>query len=275
MLSLINTVANAAGSLLFGVLSFTGPWIGMIIVSALVAVLALFAVKHTSNQAAIRRSRNRMIARVLELLLYQERLSSIFGATGRMFVASGPYLLHNLRPLVVLAPLMILLMIQLAARYEWRPVHPGENLVLTMQLDEAHPVLETEIGIEPTPGIEIETDPVRSVASNQASWRIRPTQPGTHWIEFHAGESTLRKHVAVGDGLARVSPKKVRDGFWDTLLYPIEPVIPKTSPFSSVELGYPKGELLVGTWTIHWLVAFLVLTLGIGLLLSGPLGVEI
>ena len=275
MATAVNAFANLAGLLLFGWFRWVGPWAAVAGAAVLVAVLALLAIKYLSNQAAIRRSRNRLVARVIEIVLYRENILGVFGNGGRILASFGPYLWHNVRPLLILAAPMTLLIIQIAAWLQWHPAYPGEPLVLTTQLDPAHPVLDTPLALHPSPGLLIDSNPVRVPDRNLASWRVRAHDTGTQWVDIEIDGHQIRKKISAAAGLDALSPVRLRGAPWKSMLYPAEPVLPAAAPLDRVEVAYPSRSLALGRHRVHWLVAFLVMTLAAGIALRSPLDVEI
>lgn len=272
---LINLAANFFGALLFGWFRWVGPWTAVTVSAVGVAVLALLVFKRVSNQSAIRRSRNRVVARVIEIVLYRENILGVFSNGGRILASFGPYLWHGLRPFLVLALPMALLLFQLAAWLEWQPVQPGESVVVTATLVPSSPVLDTPLSLIPAPPLRVDVGPVRVPAENLASWRVRSDQAGAASADLRVGESVVSQTLRAGTGLDRLGPRRLPPGAWRNLLMPAAPPLPADGPLRQVEILYARRDLPLGPFRVHWLVAFLVVTLAAGLAIHPLLGVEI
>src|SRR5438034_10872586 len=87
---------------------FGQPWPGLGAAALATAVLMLLVVRWTSHSAATRRAKDRMTARVLELVLFRHDARVSFTALGRILTANLGYLRTLLVPLVLgLAPCLL------------------------------------------------------------------------------------------------------------------------------------------------------------------------
>jgi hypothetical protein len=274
-MGVVNFILNAAGDLVMMPLRVETAWPGIIAFSILVAILAMVTYKYTSNQVALRDARNRLLARVLEIRLYQDDILGIFGIILRILASSFFYIKESLRPLLVMIVPVSLILIQMAAWFEYRPLEPGNSAILSVKCDEAIDVLSVDMSATAGDGLVLETDALRAPKESVVSWRIGAKTLGDSWVDVSLGDVVLRKQIRVANGLQKVSPKRVRAQLWDSLLYPVEPFIGETSPMQSISLSYPKRQLYAGHLRVDWVVAFFVLTLAFGLLLKPILRVEL
>ena len=274
-IELVNRVSGWVCDLVLGAASRLGPWAGLLFVSFLGGAGALWVIKRVSNQAAVRRTRNRLIARVLELVLYKDDVAGVFGAFGRILWSTGPYLKENLKPLVVLIVPFVLVMTQLAAWYEWRPVLPGESVILTAQLAEDRASGIDTLALSAEPGLEIEAGPVRVPRLREVSWRLRGAAEGEHIATLTGAGDEATKQVVVSSVPAPVSPLRTAGGAWTLLMYPREKRLPTGAGLDRMDLAYPRRDLFFGPWRVHWLIAFFVLTMAFALALRGPMRVEL
>jgi len=117
---------------------------------------------------------------------------------------------------------------------------------------------------------------VRIADEREVVWRIKALAAGHGRLTLRAGDRTVDKTVAVGGRkLARVSALASRGSFLDRVLYPGEPPLPDGSPVRSVEVLYPARTLAAFGLGVHWLVAYLVLSIAFGFALKGVFKVEI
>ena len=272
---LLNRITNAAADLILGPWITGSDWLALSLASLLTAgvLVALFHI--SSDQAGLRRDRNRFMARVLELLLFQHDLRVSFSACGRILIANIRYLGQMLRPmLVALIPLM-LIFTQLACWFEWRPIRVGEVVVLEVELDKSHPVMHTAVEVVPPSHARLDSPPVRNPLTNEIAWRLRATQPGQSAIHIATAGIDETKLLNVGPQLSRVSPLRVRPGLWQEFLNPSEPVLATSSPISRIELTYPNRQLYLGNYEIHWTIAAILLMMFFGLVVGKLCGVRV
>jgi hypothetical protein len=245
----------------------------MILVSLLTAAALLLIFRVSANPSAIRRRKDRLIARVLELALFKDDIVVNLGAFGRVLSANALYLGTLLKPLCLSIVPMILLMIQADAWFSGRPFRPGETALVSAKLADGVPVADERIMPESSKDI-VEQATVRIPERNEIVWRMKALAPGDR-VNVLTGGGTVRKTLVVGDGLAGLSRNRLSAGFWRTLLNPVEPPLPNGCPLASVTVQYPPRDFVVLGMRMHWLVAYLVLTLAFAWFLKRPLRVEI
>jgi uncharacterized membrane protein (DUF106 family) len=253
-----------------------GPWPGLIVVSLLTALLMLEVYKLTSNQAAIRRAKDRIKAHLLEMRLYQDNMRVTFRAQGAILKANLAYMAANLKPLAVMIVPLVLILAQLSVWYDRAPLTVGEETLVKARFDQAVEPLTLDLALETPPGIEITAPVVRIADEHEAVWRIKAVAPGAGRLVVRTGRLAVEKTVSVGaPALARVSARASRGSFWERVLYPGEPPLPSSTPVRSVEVLYPAARLAVFGIGVHWLVAYLILSIVFGFALKGVFKVEI
>jgi hypothetical protein len=72
-----------------------------------------------------------------------------------------------------------------------------------------------------------------------------------------------------------VSPLASRGSFWKQVLYPGERPLPAGTPVRSVEVLYPPDRLIAFGFGVHWLVAYLILSIAFGFAFKGVFKVDI
>jgi hypothetical protein len=246
----------------------------MATVSLLTAVVVLIIFKYTSRQSRVRRKRNRLLARVLEMLLFKDDVVVNLGAFGRVLAANAAYLAELVPPLCATLVPVALVLAQLSEWYGSRPFVPGERAVVTVGFDDAFPVMEHGASLRASDDLQIETGGVRVPERNEISWRVL-ADGEREWVEVRAGESAERKSVTVGTAFARVSRRRGSSRLSDQLAHPSERPLPRGGPIAFIEVSYASSDLFLGRLPVHWLLVFLVLTLLFGLVLKWPMGVEI
>jgi len=251
------------------------PWPAMIVGSLVTAVVLVLLFRVSSNAEAIRQSRNRLLARTLELLMFQHDLRISLSACGRILWANAVYLYQFLRPMAVGILPLLLIFAQLESWFQWRPLHVGERTVLTVDLDASHPVLQTPVELSLSDGFQLDSPVVRIPSTNQMAWRIRALQPELGWGDVKIGEVTERKTIVSGEDLTRLSAQRSLEGQWTGLLSPSETSLAVASPIKKMQITYPTRELSVGETEVSWIVASIGLMMVLSLLLGRIFGIRL
>jgi hypothetical protein len=267
----LNHMLNLLFDLVMRPLSHLGQWPAMVVLSLVSTVLLLLVFKYTSNQKALRRRKNAATARLLEFVLFTSDPVVNLGAFPRAMAANLAYLGHLLVPLLITSVPVALLLIQMACWFEYRPLSVGTTTVLTVRLPPDSDPLQQVITLTPSPPLTVEAGPVRVPSLHEVSWRLRVQQGGPAWVDLAIAGRTVRKAVVAGPGLQRVSSLRPGSRFWKQLLNPSEPPLPTGSAIRSIEVLHPAATFRIGFDRVHWLVVFLILTLGFGLILLKPL----
>lgn len=268
---------NAATSAVFDALLAPfghGPaWFDLLLWPVLAGVLALLVYKRFSNQAGIRRAKDRIAAHLYEIRLFRHDPLAVLAATGRIFGRNAVYVGHNLVPLVVLLVPMLAILTQLVAHYAFAPAPVGAVELLAVRLDPKAGVAPREVRLALPDGVALDAPPVRT-PDGEIFWRLRAEAPGDHVLTLHAAGETLTKGWAVGGDARKVPVKRTRT--WEALLYPGEPALPRHSAFHTIALGYPARDLgLLPGGELGVLGTFLGVSLLAGFSLKGLFGVTL
>jgi hypothetical protein len=273
---LLNQFLNRTCDLLMLPFAGESPWPALIAASLLTAAVLVLLFGATSRPRAILRARNRFLARTLELLLFQHDLRVSLTACGRIFAANVVYLAQLLPPMAVGLFPLVLIFVQLANWFDWRPLRVGEVSVLTVQLDPSISVVGTPVELRLPDGVRLDSPPVRSPANNEVSWRIVATRPGAGTVDVRLDNFAPEgKTLVVGSRLARVSPRRESAGFVRQLLSPSEAPLATSSPIRRIEVSYPRRQLAVGLTEVPWILAAIVLMMVFSLILAPLFGVRI
>jgi uncharacterized membrane protein (DUF106 family) len=273
---IVNLVFGRAVDLALWPFRGLSPWFGLVVVSLLTALLMLEVYKLTSNQAAIRRAKDRIKAHLLEMRLYKDNMRVTLGAQAGILKANLAYMAANLKPLAVMIVPLVLILARLSLWYDRAPLRPGEETLVKVGLAASADPVSLDLRLELPPAVEATAPAVRIPDEHEVVWRIRALAEGQGRIVLRAGDRTIEKTVAVGGGLlTRVSALASRGSFAKRVLYPGEPPLPGGTPVRSVEILYPARRLAAFGVGVHWLVAYLVLSIAFGFALKGVFKVEI
>jgi len=252
------------------------PWVGMVIVSFLTGLLMLVIFRYTSNQAGIKKVKNKIKAHLLELRLYKDSLGLSMKAQGNILLANLKYLTHSFKPMLVMIVPVILILIQMNFWFGYESLKPGEQTLLKVKLEEGYNPLQTDLVLEPDPEIVIETPPLRIEEYCEINWRISSQKSGIYHVNVVVAGNKISKTIATNTKpLTKLSPIKHRKNFVNELFYPVESPIAKDLPVQSIEVLYPAKRLSFFRFDIHWLIAYFALSIIFGFAFKGIFKVEI
>lgn len=273
LLRWLNPLCTAIADGVYRILSPLPPWVGLVLISAIAGVVMLIAFRYLSNQVGISRAKDDIKANLLALKLFKDDLRVALRAQVRIMWALLRLQRYILVPVLWMALPTMLLLSQMAMRYQWRPFAPGEPILLKVHADTPQlggTSTYRDLGhtklIVPT-GVEIEVGPLAD--PDDTAWRLRATQPGRHQLTIQTDPEIGSKEVVVGLPGQRVSPVRPGPRWIEQLLYPIEPVIDADSGFSSysVDVAYPELKSRI-YGSDYWVLTFFIVSMLTAILLK-------
>jgi len=259
----LNSLLSRLSDLLFAPLA-GWPLLTLCLFSAIVGVLMAWVFRHTSNQRALGAVANRIRAQLFAIKLFKDDLGVTFRCQVELFKATGLRLWYSLPPmLVMLVPLMLVL-IQLATRYEVRPLKPGETAIVELQLAASAWDSLGQPSIEAPEAIVVETAALRDASRHTIFWRIRPEAAATGTLRFTVGEQVVEKTIIASDEghpLVAVSPRRPGTELLDRALYPLEPAFDETSPVQAIAITYPQRSTPLLGFDIPWWLTFFIVSM--------------
>ncbi len=274
MASAINFIFGKAFDLLLFPFKNMNPWVGMIVVSLLTALLMLWVYKYSSNQEGIKKVKDKIKAHLLELRLYKDNFQVTLQAQKKILGYNAKYMFYALKPMLVMMIPIVLILIQLDLWFGCRPLKPGESALLKVTMEQSP--LQSDLTVQPSPGIQIETPALRMEDEKEIDWRVKGLQEGLHALTFKVDNQSFTKQVVVSaNPFAKVSTARVRNQFLDRLIDPGEPAIPQNVPVTKVEIAYAPHDLNFFGYAINWLIAFFILSIIFGFGLKGFFHIEV
>jgi hypothetical protein len=272
----VNSLVTGLFDVLFLPFRSLNPWWSMIFISLLTGLLMLLIFRLTSNQAGIRAIKDRIKAHLLEMRLFKDNLRVTLGSQRRILAANLKYLSYSAKPMLVMIIPLVLILVQLNVWFGYEPLAVGEPVILKVRLAGGASPMKTELRLEASPSIRIETPPLRLESEAETDWRILPQAEGAARLTVFTSTGAYEKSVLVGGpALARLTPVRVGPGFFEELLHPGEPALPAGGPVRSIEVAYPERRLPLLGLRLHWLVAYFALSIVLGYALKRPFRVEI
>lgn len=254
------------------------PAIGLFLTGLLAGVVAAVVFRFTSSQSALRRVSDQTRANLLAMRLFSDDPRNTLRAQFGLLAASGKRLLLSLPPMVVMAPLFLVLLAHMAMWYEFRPFKPAANAVNEAALVEAR---FSEGGWKLAEGAELKLPAgatvsacVRSPRERSITWRLGLTDQeirGDARLLLADGREVPKALIVTAEETLRfASPRRPSNGLGDRLLYPGEPAFASDSPVQSISIAYPRRVTPILGKDIPWWLTFLVASI-LGALLAKPL----
>ncbi|HEB35422.1 hypothetical protein LCGC14_1405220 [marine sediment metagenome] len=280
---IFNSVFGKIFDFIFFLFRSMNPWIGMILISVLTALLMLFVFRFTSNQEGIKRVKNKIKAHLLELRLFKDSMSLSFKAQGNILRYNLRYISYSTKPMLVMIIPLILILIQLNFWFGYEALTPGQETILKVKLEEGHNPLDIDISLEPSSGFDIQTPPLRIEEEREINWRLQAREKGVHDLTFIVNGQKFTKKVSVAQRpLSKISPLKVKRNFINELINPGESPFPGDSPIKAIEVKYQSKDMNLFGWSIPWLfgippwlVVYFALSIILGFVLKGIFKVQI
>jgi hypothetical protein len=232
----------------------------MLIISAVMGVLLLLAFRYTSNQQAIRRVRETITAELLAAKLFKDDIRVTLRAQGQLVAQSFRLLFYMLRPLAVIIVPMVLFLVQMGVWYEWRPVRPGEKLIVSVELEDTDDLTSVADPPAASPGLRVETAALRIRNSAKVEWRVSAQQEGQHELRVRVGQQELVVPIMTSQTQRRVVRRIPGEGFWDQVINPGQRALTDGGLIHAVEVRYPVRSTPILGLDIHWIVSFFILS---------------
>ena len=273
---IFNSILGKIFDALFLPFRSMSPWVGMILISFLTGLLMLFVFKWTSNQQGIQKVKNKIKAHLLELRLFKDSLSQSLRSQGNILRCNLTYICYSLKPMLVMIIPLILILIQLNFWFGYESLAPNESVLLKIKLAEDKNPLETQISVQPSSGLVMETPPLRIEESHEINWRFSATQAGIQQFTVTINGEKITKKVSVSQKpLSKISPLKTNKKFIDQVMYPTESPIKSQIPVKSIEVQYPTKSMSLFGWKLHWLIVYFALSIIFGFAFKGIFKVQI
>lgn len=253
--------------LLFSPFRTANPLYPVLAFSVVTGVLMVIAFRYTSNQPAIKRVKHRLSAHILEVRLFQDQLSVVWCAYGRILRAMLSYLGLSVKPLLVMIIPLVILLVQMDVRLGREPVRPDTSVLVEVTLADAGAL--DSISLHVPDGLTITAPPLRIPSLREVDWRLAAQRTGEFQVTVTVGGQELQKEIVVSEHLVRVPVERARSGLLGNWLHPAEPSLPADGPIAAIRVDYPPREVSVAGWKMHWLIPFFVFSLVISYAVKG------
>lgn len=272
---LFNDAFTRLFSLILSPFDSLSPEWGLLIVSVISGIILLLIYGRVSNQNAIRNTKRKIYANLLESVLFRHDIRTSLKAQGKMFGHGLLYFAWAVPPIIVLMVPCVLILAQLNLRYNVRGFGVGEDGILSVRIDKRSMLYG--VSLETPPEVQA-TAPIRVEESGEVFWRIKSENAGKKEVKIKIAplNAEIKKEIEVGvDAGKPIVAESYREWWWE-LLYPGDSILGKLAlPVSSISLTYPERSYKVLGLQMHWLVVFFLVSFISGLIASRIFKVEI
>ncbi len=262
LLWLLNPVLTIVGNVIYAPLGLMPAWVGLVLISAVVGVLMLIGFRYTSNQDGIGRARDRITANLLALKLFKDDFGVAVKSQRRLLGALLKLQWYMLRPVFIMLFPMVLILAQMGLRHQWRPLEPGEQTYVRLDLADEKAKID-EARLEDSPGIAEALGPVPG--GGELVWRIVAGEEGRHTLRFAVNDAVVEKELVIGEPFARVSAERPGWNWTSQILHPVESPISGDAPVRHVTIQYAG----VDSWIYGpnwWILTFFIVSMAFALI---------
>lgn len=243
-MNLLNYLLNGIAKLLLAPFS-SFPIGGLVFWGAVSGMVMAWVFKRTSNQRALARVADHTRAELLAVRLFRDDLTVTFRCQMKLLKLIAQRLWYSLPPMLVMLVPFILILAQLALRYETYPLTAGDQAIVQLALSSEAWEQFHDISLEQSDGVTVETPGLRDESDQSITWRIRAENSDAAVLRWQIGKEEIAKSLSVADVrrvLTVVSHRRPGLGVWDRMLHPAEAAFSVESPVRQVDIFYPHAR---------------------------------
>jgi hypothetical protein len=207
-------------------------------------MLLFLVFRSFTNAAAVRIWKRKRSAHVLSLYLFGDDPALSLRSLGQIARANAALLLHALPPLLIAAPFVTVIAVNLNEFFTRTPLADGGAAVLTVRLSSLQTPQPCDVSLQAPAWLHVDLPPVHIPAASEVSWRIRATSPRRGFVEIACNGERVAKEID-----ARSAPRyfaKLRDrDLASSLLHPAESRLP-SGPVTRIALS----ESITEPWAL-------------------------
>jgi hypothetical protein len=249
------------------------PLLLVLALSVVIGFLMVVVFRYTSDQKAIGRAKDQLKAHLLAVRLFQDQLPVVMRAYGRIFGGTAHYLRLAFMPFLVSLLPITFLIIQVDRYLGSKPLETAQPFLIEAQVSDTDTL--NNLDLQLPSGLKTSAPAVHIPKDKEAVWRVVAEREGKYEVRVAVSGQTALKSVVVSQGVARLSPIRLRGQFWDRLLRSSEAALPDASSIQSIAVNYPPREIHFGWWEWNWIVLFFVVSLIAGFIFKTALGIQV
>lgn len=204
---------------------------------ALTGMLLFFVFRRFTNIAAVRTWKRKRSAYVLSLYLFGDDPALSLRSLGQIAKANAALLWHALPPLLIAAPLVTAITVNLNEFFARTPLADGGAAVLTVRLQTLQ---RCDVSVQAPAWLHVDSPPVHIPAESEISWRIRAMAPRDGFVEIGCAGERVTKEIDARRGPRYFAKLRAREvGLW--LLHPGEGRLPD-GPIDRIAIAESLSE---------------------------------
>jgi hypothetical protein len=176
---------------------------------------------------------------------------------------------------------VIIVFIQIENRLGYLPIQKNTSFIIQAALDREVvkniDSLISKVYCQTSPGIILETPPLRIASEGIVFWRARLKVTGPQFVRLgiDGTQKEVKKKIVTLTGHERFCPTRSKADSLSYLLNSAETPIPRDSYFKFVSVNYSPATYPFFFWDISPIIYFFILSLGFGLILKPFIKVNI
>lgn len=253
------------------------PAIGLVFWSSVTGIIMAYVFGKTSNQKALRRAADNIRAQLFAVKLFKEDLLVTFQCQVKLLRSTAWRLLHSVPPMLIMLVPLLLVLTQLAMRYEFRPLLPNEPTVVAMHIKPDAWKASRDVALQQVDGVEVETNALRDEKNSTIYWRVRAVGEESSTLSWKIGDETFEKTLPLSanrNSLRIANPKRPGISFSERVLYPAETSLPHDSPVQSIDLQLSPRETRILGLNVPWWATFFLVSMLVAFIAGKVLGVQ-
>ncbi len=249
------------------------PLLLVLAISIIVGPLMVIVFRYTSDQKAIGRAKDRLKAHLLAVRLYQDQLPVVLRAYGKILRGTGSYLRLAFTPFLIAILPITFLIVRLDRYFGWLPLRPAQTFLVQARIED--PAALNEASLQLPPELSSSAPAVHVPKDKEVVWQVFAKSEGNYDIQIATAGQTISKQIVVSPGLARVSPVRLKDNFWERMFTSSETALADNSPVQAIAISYAPRVIGFAGMEWNWIVLFFVVSLMAGFIFKSILGIQV
>ena len=229
----------------------------LIVISIVSGAVFALVFRATSNPAAIKRTRNRFQARILEMRLYPDDPVLLTRAFLGALATQLDYFRVALKPIAILLVLALPAYFQLEARFAHRPLRANERTLVTATLKPGLDARAVPTSLTGPDGAAVDARAVRVRASREIVWRVEAKESAAAELVARVYDNDYRFALRTTPNGRAVGSER-RAHTWDSLVRAGLPALSNHTALQSIRVAYPEASYRVLGRSFGWLSLFLL-----------------
>lgn len=250
----------------------------IVLISLISTVIFLLIFKKTSNQRKIKYHKDKILGNMLQMPLYKDKFGVLVLSILNILKHNILYLKQTLIPLLFICIPLILLTVQINNRCGYKPLEVNQRFIMRVDLD-THviqgpiPAIIEKVYCETSPGVVLETPPLRIEPEGKVFWRARVVEsPQNSQSYLHIGvqgnDRIIEKTIVTDYYHERFSPAKGKWSLWTELFNNAEGFLADDTFFNSISIEYHRASYAFLFWSVDAIILYFLLTLIFALVLK-------